>query len=376
MRARKAGSRANLAERGNFISEWFGHRMYPTVAHTGTALQDQRNERCPFLSAVIREETKCVKALNARGICTISSRSNRVRQDWLVCPYRALDSSLLENAVRRLFAIDNTRTLLVVPAPILARQEVRDELINLISTGHAGLVYLQNKLGGEIALAATEHSPEFSFDSTIVELVYQSGRFDIGRYGIFEVQTMDFHGSYRYAVQNLKDALRLHGDNFPHVLQGNLGWLSDHIEGPNIANVFKRIFYQMMFKFQIGAHASCAGCILAIPLSVWDSWQKHLGKPELAERSDGIYLLKGPDSPAFATDISAWIYVFDIEASSTISPNPLKLCKIIATDAESVSYHTLKVAPEAALTTGGSADRLLMTIRRRLALWWPDFSSH
>jgi hypothetical protein len=34
----------------NSISEWFGHRIYPTVAVDALAIMDQREESCPFLS--------------------------------------------------------------------------------------------------------------------------------------------------------------------------------------------------------------------------------------------------------------------------------------------------------------------------------------
>jgi hypothetical protein len=185
---------------------------------------------------------------------------------------------------------------------------------------------------------------------------------------------MDFHGSYKYAVNNLKDALRLHGAQLPRVLQQNQDWLSDHIEGPNIANVFKRTFYQMMLKFQIGAHELCAGCVLAIPSSVWDSWQRHLGKPELEARPDGHFALRPPEGRFPADRVPAWIYVFDIDQSSRVSPNPVRIRRLVATDAESVSYYALKVAPEAAVAPGGASDRLLATIRRRLATWWPELS--
>ena len=57
----------------------------------------------------------------------------------------------------------------------------------------------------------------------------------------------------------------------------NINWLSEKIEGPNIANVFKRTFYQMVLKFKLAGHETCAGTTLALPRAVWDSWQRHLG---------------------------------------------------------------------------------------------------
>ncbi len=176
--------------------------------------------------------------------------------------------------MRRLFGAAPEQRLLVVPAPALANQAMRAEIAGQADNGALAVVYLQNKLGGEITVGATDRSPELSFDMTLVELAAANGgSVRVGRFGVLELQTMDFHGSYRRAVQNLKDALRLHGPDFADVLQNNQRWLADRIEGPNIANVFKRTFYQMMLKFQLGVHPRSVGTALAIPQAVWDSWQ-------------------------------------------------------------------------------------------------------
>jgi hypothetical protein len=362
-------------ERGNFVSEWFGHRVYPTVAAGRRVLQDQAASRCPFLSAVTQEDKQCVKPASSVGVCTISSCSNGPRQDWLVCPYRALDSVLLEEAATRLFDLKGNAPLMIIPAPTLASEETRRRLAGQVSAGNPAIVYLQDKLGGEISISATERSPEMAFDITMAQIVAEGHTLSVSRYGILEVQTMDFHGSYRYAVSNLKDALRLHREDFPRVLQQNPGWLSDHIEGPNIANVFKRTFYQIMLKFQIGAHKSCAGCVLALPSSVWDSWQRHLGKPVLRANRDGTFTLARPSRRPTVGKKPAWIFVFDVRSDDQKSPNRLDLRSVIATDAASVSHYALNVAPGAAVGAGGSADRLLATIQRRLAMWWPELAS-
>lgn len=261
---------------------------------------------------------------------------------------------------------------MVRAAPTLVREEVRDEISRTLKDGVCNVVYVQDKLGGEISLSPTIRSPELSFDITLVELVEAADTPVVSRYAVLEVQTMDFHGTYKYVVKNLKDALRLHGTLFPGILQANLNWLSDHIEGPNIANVLKRTFYQMTLKFQIGGHGACAGTALAIPAAVWDSWQRHLGAPELIPGDGGIYKLRPPDRDVSETSAPAWIYVFDVDAESAETPNTITLTKVIATDADSVAHFALKVAPEAALAVGGSADRVLETIRKRLASWWPQ----
>ncbi len=66
----------------------------------------------------------------------------------------------------------------------------------------------QDKLGGEISLAGTARSPELSFDVTLVEVrPTAAGGFEVSRHGILEILTMDYHGTYRRAVSNLRDDL-------------------------------------------------------------------------------------------------------------------------------------------------------------------------
>jgi hypothetical protein len=357
-------------DRSNYVSEWFGHRVFPTVATDSVALDDQRTRRCPFLSRVLLGDRECIKAAASKGICTISASSNGPRQDWLVCPYRALDDDLLSHAARTLFRLRPDRQILILSAPNLSSAPIRENLKAFIAAGGAGFVYLQDKLGGEISLGRTDRSPEMSFDATIIEVTPRGGEFEIGRYGILELQTMDFHGSYRKVVNNLQDALRLHSRSFHEELARKPEWLSEDIEGPNISNVFKRTFYQVMVKFQLSGHGSCAGCVLALPESVWDSWQRHLSTPPLKHYRNGYYSLRTSEGPGSAR--SNWIYVFDLERSAAITPDRIALRKVIATDADALAHYALKVAPEAALAEGGSADRLLSTIWRRLARWWPD----
>ena len=87
------------------ISEWYGHRVFPLVDASPAAVRQQRSGRCPFLSETLAAATSCVKAENSSGVCTISASSNGPRQDWLVCPYRALDNNLLTAMVRRLYGL-------------------------------------------------------------------------------------------------------------------------------------------------------------------------------------------------------------------------------------------------------------------------------
>jgi hypothetical protein len=276
------------------------------------------------------------------------------------------------DVVEHLFGVGETGLRIVVPAPTLLEEDVRSSVLAVTAAGGSAIVFLQDKLGGEISLSKTDRSPEFSFDITFVELRRgPTGAVNIDRYGILEVQTMDFHGSYRHAVQNLQDALRLHQDGFAEALEKNQRWLADRIEGPNIANVFKRTFYQIMLKFQIGSQPACTGCVLALPQAVWDSWQRHLGAPELSLRPDGDFELKRPGTES-GSHPPAWIYVFDLDEQSSTSPNPIVIRRRIATDADSVAYFALKVAPEAAVGQGSAADLVPEKIKSRLSRWWPQ----
>jgi hypothetical protein len=343
------------------------------VAVSDQSLRDQESKRCPFLSNITGKRRECVKQPRSQGVCTISSVSNGPRQDWLVCPFRALDSHLLDDAARRLFGHAAHAEINLVAAPVLSDEAQAHEFRQAVKSGVPSLVYFQSKLGGEIGLSPTERSPELSFDATMIEVrADDQGRLTLGRYGIFEIQTMDFHGTYARAVDNLNSALHLHSRNFGPTVAHHPEWLSEKVEGPNIANVFKRTFYQMMFKFQLGSHGGAAGCVLAIPSAVWDSWQRHLGKPDLIDHGDGTFRLTTPDQ-IHSEHPPAWIYVFELDVSAEITPNEIKLVKVIGTDAQALSHFALDVAPEAALEQGGSVDRLLDTIQSRLAEYLPEF---
>jgi hypothetical protein len=177
------------------ISEWFGHRIFPVVSASSAALADQVSGRCPFLSQTLARTTPCVKARPSRGVCTISATSNGPRQDWLVCPYRALDDSLLAGMTRRLYQLPGNAPVLIWPVVALADENPRREITGALREDDPRrvFVYFQDKLGGEIGLSRTPASPELSFDITVVELLpAEPGQepgpaLRIGRYGIIEL---------------------------------------------------------------------------------------------------------------------------------------------------------------------------------------------
>ena len=154
------------------------------VVSSATSIQDQTNEKCPFLSAATGELRKCVKSEAAKGVCTISCNSNGLRQDWLVCPYRALSAELVSSSVRRLFQVPNESNPFIAPAATLKREDVRDGVQKRLGIGQPVFVYFNTKMGGELSIPPTKNSPEFSFDVTVVELVMKDGKPHVGHFGI------------------------------------------------------------------------------------------------------------------------------------------------------------------------------------------------
>lgn len=378
----RRGSQAARVVSRPHIAEWFGHRVFPTVSSGDMAIDDQESERCPFLTQTLKGSTPCVKLPNSRGVCTISASSNGPRQDWLVCPYRALDDGLLGDMVCRLYGIPPLDPVLIRPVVVLADEAGRSEVLDAVHGAGRVFVYFQDKLGGEISLSKTGASPELSFDITVVELL-PAGPADlwpglsdpgvtVGKYGVIELQTTDTHGSYSHAVKALSSALDLHKGKFSEQLAGNPEWAGRKIEGPNISNVFKRTFYQIAFKFQVTKRETSVGCALALPQPVWDSWQPFLGAPELHEQLDGTWRLLDDQT----SQPSDWIYVFDIDTEPGAGgrPAPIRVSLVIGTDAATLSRAAFEVAPTKAVAHGGEHDAVAETITRRLGRYLSEIS--
>jgi hypothetical protein len=355
----------------NSISEWFGHRTYPTVANNPSALDDQRENRCPFLTSAFASERKCIKAANSRGVCTVSSEAEGRPMDWVVCPYRTLTSPILEDAARRLFHLRTAQSLLLVPAPALGAVEMQRRVWDAVTGRRSVLIYFMDKLGGEIDLPGSRKSPKFKLDTTLVEMVPEKGGIGIGKHGILEVQTMDYHGSYAAATESLTNALMLHPKDFAEQLMHNANWASAGIQSPNIANVFKRTIYQVLFKFQLGHHEACAGCILAIPQSVWLSWQPHLGAPELIELPDGSWRFVAAGTSKTNETTKGWILVFEVVSGASETPNPIAITQVIRADSQILARLAFERAPTEAMNLLESGDVIRTVIRRRIAQFWP-----
>lgn len=358
-------------EKGNYVSEWFGQRIYPLVRLDAKKLTGRNFGRCPFLSDVLSSPTQCVKNDNSFGVRTISSTSNNVRQDWLVCPYRIIDSAIVLNSCEKIFG--ERPKIQPVPVSLLGYERRRIEFENSVRRVGRGYVFFQDKLGGEISVSATKKSPEMAFDITIAEVEFRDGSFQVMRYGVLEIQTMDFHGSYRHSVANLRDGLRLHKDRFPEVLSQNRNWAGDRVEGPNIANVFKRTFYQIMLKFKLGGQGSAAGTVLALPKSVWDSWQPFLGRPELKEVTSGEFNLKGKNEEKRGIE-NSYICVFDLDSTVGQSISKVETEMFIRVSAEALAYHAFTTVPVEMQTSLTETDSILARIRTRLSSIWPVLS--
>lgn len=362
------------APRGNYVSEWFGQRIYPEVRLDVGAVTGDGANKCPFLSDVLHRTANCVKNENSKGVCTISSSSNGLRQDWLVCPYRVISSSIVTRGCQLIFGLPEA--VEPVPVSILNDAAELNRLVGEITANGAGYVFFQDKLGGEISLIGTSRSPELSFDVTMVEIrPTDEGGFEVSRYGILEIQTMDYHGTYKHAVSNLRDGLRLHQETFADALRNNLErWSGEKVEGPNIANVFKRTFYQMLLKFRLaGDGAAAAGTLLAIPESVWDSWQPFLGAPELEDEAPGIKRLRVESGAPEEPQLNAYICVFDLDAADPQSISPVEIRHFIRVSPERMTHHAFTEVPEHILQSIREEQAVLSTIRARLGEWWPVF---
>ena len=303
----------------------------------------------------------------------MSSNSNGAQQDWVVCPYRTIDSPIFSHSTQRLFRLPAGIPVHLFPAPALENKQTRAAVQRHLSQGNAVFVYFIDKLGGEIDLPGSPRSPKFKLDTTIVELTRKpESMLDLARHAVVEVQTMDFHGSYKHATTSLTHALELHPKDFPKQLESHPEWASAEIEGPNISNVFKRTIYQVLFKLRLGHQPDCAGCVLALPQAVWDSWQPHLGAPKLMKLADGTWQIGANASDKVADKQPGWIYLFDIDATSRLTPNPLSVTHEIRIDSEILSNLAFTVAPGLAMEHIGGDAGLKAIIRRRMASFWPE----
>jgi hypothetical protein len=153
-------------------------------------------------------------------------------------------------------------------------------------------------------------------------------------------------------------------------------WAGEGVEGPNIANVFKRTFYQMLLKFRLaGGGPAAAGSVLALPRSVWDSWQPFLGAPELEDEGPGIKRLRAIEGAPPAEALNAFICLFDLVANAKSAISPVKIEQFIRVSPGRVAHHAFSVVPETMLHAIRTEESILARIRSRLVRWWPEFGA-
>jgi hypothetical protein len=351
------------ASRGNYISEWFGQRIFPEVRLDSKAISGTNSGVCPFLSSVKRQKTQCIKGENAFGVCTINSVSSTSQRDWLVCPYRVIDSDIVKTGCAAVFGVKPS--LSPIPISILSDPKGMEALQESLKLDQRAFVFFQDKLGGEISISSTPSSPEVAFDVTVVEISRTKEALHLDRYGFIEIQTMDFHGSYKAAVSNLRDAHGLHKKKFPRELAANPLWASQHVEGPNIANVFKRTFYQMLLKFELSKDGASAGTVLVLPESVWESWQPFLGRPTIERVSGTEYKIVGADNKGYH-GTNAWIFVFRLDETSADAISPVRITSKIRVSATDLLQHAFVAVPQNMLHWARTENALLNRIRERI----------
>jgi hypothetical protein len=350
--------------RGNFVSEWFGQRIYPDVRLDLRAISGSNWGIFPFLTAIKREKSKCIKGENAFGVCTVSSVAGKVHKDWLVCPYRVIDSEIVSIGCATIFGLKPTTP--PIPISVLSHENGISDFEKSLAQHGTVFVFFQDKLGGEISISGTLSSPEIAFDVSVVEISrVNGGSIKVNRFGFIEIQTMDFHGSYKAAVKNLVDAHHLHKKGFPAALGKNLIWASERMEGPNIANVFKRTFYQTLLKFELSKGGVAAGTILTLPESVWQSWQPFLGCPTVERISEEEFRILGTDTKSFH-GTNAWIFVFDLHNQAPEAISPVRIRSRIRVSATDLVQHAFVAVPDTILRTVKKDDYLLRRIQDRI----------
>lgn len=351
--------------KGNFIAEWFGHRVWPRVDASSAAVYNQSGRLCPFISIATGLERQCIKSGRGYdepvGVCTISSDSNGLRQDWLACPYRTLDQhfTLLNTAIRTAFKIPHSTAILSFPVSALLKEEVHSQIKNSLKTKECRVfIFSADKLGGEVDIPETNMSPGAKVDMSVIELIGlgipSKTPPTFGRHIFYEIQTADFHGSPLHAATLLKQACPSGSrDEFHRSLIGAEELCGTGVEGPNKANIFKRTIYQMLFKIELSMEDNSAGFVIVLPEPVWESWLRHLGRPvtinDPGQPNLSYLLAPGQDYTQFSTKIPASIIIFDIDRDSLESPQPLKVLKTVATNSLSLIHYAFSVASQKAL---------------------------
>ena len=295
------------------------------------------------------------------GVCTISSDSNGSRQDWIACPHRTLDQrfTLLASAVGSGYSIPEDNDILLLPLTVLHRLRQRKRIIDAFKKHVRVFLFSSQKLGGEIDLPETDASPGAAVDMSVIEVtaVDRQGRpTQFGNHLFYEIQTSDFHGSPLHAAAILRDCCPAceAAKGYHQDLSSKVEICGTGVEGPNKANIFKRTIYQMIFKIELSRAPQCAGFAIVLPVPVWESWLKHLGRPQVAGTDPRQLALRTPTETERTSgeQSRATVYVFDVDRDSRETPNPLVIVQQVAISAGALIHHAFDRASAEAIGRG------------------------
>jgi hypothetical protein len=266
-----------------------------------------------------------------------------------------------------------------LPVTVLHLPDKRAEIQRALAKEVRVFAFAGNKVGGEVDIPETEVSPGGKVDVSVIEITglgasgAEPDRF--GKHMFYEIQTADFHGSPLHAVRRLRGLCPTRPSSGYHdELKRKIDVAGEGVEGPNKANIFKRTVYQLIIKIQLTEHPDCAGFVLVLPVPVWESWLRHLGKPELvqAETAEGPHarLVSPADRKNQVLEPRrAWIFVFDIDRNSKESPQPLLVTLRVATTSAALVHYTFQEAAEQAMAQG-VVERFRSVLKSRVSEGW------
>jgi len=264
----------------NSISEWFGYRIFPTVTDAEQAIRDQQDERCPFLAKRSgRHESASSRPTRAAYAPYPAKLTAAAR--LVVCPYRTADQPDPDGGgAPAVFSSHVRRNRCSYPPRRLPTARPKNESANRSMAGGGCSLYFMDKLGGEIDIpwkqtfgkVQTRHDASWRS----LGLGAEPPSADTA---ILEVQTMDFHGTYREATLSLTHALKLHPRDFASQLRANPNWASAGMESEHRQRYSSEPSTRYCSS-SAGNHSRLCRRHPALPGSVWESWQPHWGAPK------------------------------------------------------------------------------------------------
>lgn len=97
-----------------------------------------------------------------------------------------------------------------------------------------------------------------------------------------------------------------------------------------------------------------AGFAIVLPVPVWESWLKHLGRPQVAGTDPRQLALRTPTETERTSgeQSRATVYVFDVDRDSRETPNPLVIVQQVAISAGALIHHAFDRASAEAIGRG------------------------